>query len=646
VAEVKAPAVSRSPLRLIDAARVSKGARAETRNREVFLPPITVYRWWARRTLAVYGAILDAFSTDRPGELLVVDPFAGGGVIPLAAATRGHRVYAQDVNPWATAGLAGMLGLGSATDLSAAGEGLAKLAKPMLDDAYGTRLSDGEPASISYTMRVATAKCPVCGEHLRLFPHALLSLYLRRERHNPAAFLACPAGHVFSGTESGTQRCPTCRRATDPAASYSVARRTRCYRCGREHTLADLVAGAGWRWEPVLVQRVSGRRRELGEPTGDEMAQASDARWPPECNLGSIPTGQETAVLLRHGFHAWDDIYPARQRHITRRLLDLASMVEASPPAVSALRLAILGTAEMAGYLSRWDRYYLKSYESMAGHRFNLTTFAVEPNVWGNGPAGRGSVMRRLLSFTRAARWLTDHGAGDLAIQGPLVLAQRRISAMPVRSRVRVVEGSSERILLPSKVADLCLTDPPFHDDVQYDELSLPLRAWSDQSLNRLLGEAVVNGFAGHNTNGREYGRLLTRIFQEIHRTLRADGHLIFGYANREPRAWSAVLGALRAAGFQAAGYVAVHSENETDVVKRDVRACMLDLLMDVVPIEADNVEPCGHHEMPDTDEGGFLGLVAEAFARVHTLTEDDLTNLEDSLASTPFLAARSARES
>ena len=47
--------------------------------------------------------------------------------------------------------------------------------------------------------------------------------------------------------------------------------------------------------------------------------------------------------------------------------------------------MAVLGTAEMAGLLSRWDRYYLKSYESMASHRFNFTTLAVEPNVIGVG---------------------------------------------------------------------------------------------------------------------------------------------------------------------------------------------------------------------------------------------------------------------
>ena len=55
----------------------------------------------------------------------------------------------------------------------------------------------------------------------------------------------------------------------------------------------------------------------------------------------------------------------------------------------------------MAGLLSRWDRYYLKSYESMAGHRFNFTTFATEPNVlganWGTTEAIEQNQVRRRL---------------------------------------------------------------------------------------------------------------------------------------------------------------------------------------------------------------------------------------------------------
>jgi putative DNA methylase len=164
---------------------------------------------------------------------------------------------------------------------------------------------------------------------------------------------------------------------------------------------------------------VRGGRRELALPTPAEVRQA-DRGWRPKFRLPSIPAGQETNVLRRHGFRTWSDIYPVRQRVVTEELLSLASNASDDEAVVRALRLAIIGSAEMAGYLSRWDRFYLKSYESMAGHRFNFTTFAAEPNVWGTKESGRGSVTRRIRSFEKAAAWMRTRNIVELHIQGPL----------------------------------------------------------------------------------------------------------------------------------------------------------------------------------------------------------------------------------
>src|ERR1035437_7299197 len=102
----------RSPLRHLNAPEVSRAAKQESRNREVFLPPVSVYRWWARRTQADNAAVIRAFEEDFPGErFLVVDPFSGGGVIPLTAVQLSHRTYAQDLNPWAAHGLTAALRL-------------------------------------------------------------------------------------------------------------------------------------------------------------------------------------------------------------------------------------------------------------------------------------------------------------------------------------------------------------------------------------------------------------------------------------------------------------------------------------------------------------------------------------------------------
>jgi putative DNA methylase len=628
-----------SPLRHLDPAALSLAARAESRNREVHLPPVSSYRWWARRTESINGAILDAVSIDRPGRLLVVDPFAGGGVIPLATVIRGHRAYAQDLNPWATAGLVGMLSLATVQQLAVAGRRLGELAGPLLSRAYTTTFSDGRPAVLSHTFRVATATCTTCAMTLRIFPYAMVSLRARRERRQETAFLACPRGHVFSGSARRAEVCPDCGTRTDPAAVYTARRLVTCPSCGAAAKLDVLASGQTWRWQVALVERAVGRERELALPTDAEVKQA-ESGWAPTLTLPEIPPGAETRVLRRHGFRTWSDLYPPRQRVVTERLLALAVDAALDPNVVRALRLAIVGSTEMAGMLSRWDRYYLKSYESMAGHRFNFTTFTTEPNVWGTRASGRGSVRRRLVSFDKAAHWLRQRLPNGVTIEGPIPVSHRR-TAFRGDLDVRVVEGASSRMVLTTASADLVLTDPPYHDDVQYDELSLPLRAWAEQSLCRLEGEAVANSWTGNNQSVDDYSQVLRIIFQECHRVLRRDGHLIFSYANREPSAWTALLAALQSAGFQAVGCAVVASENETDMVKRQVRACKYDLIMDTCPADALVQRASLGNSFPTDDEGHFLAVVGQTFMRVGRLNPDLLQQMESALHATTFLLKR-----
>jgi len=71
------------------------GARtaAELRNREVHAPVVSTYRWWARRPHSVMGALLDAALDKFGPELIVSDPFSGGGTVTFEAARRGLKAY-------------------------------------------------------------------------------------------------------------------------------------------------------------------------------------------------------------------------------------------------------------------------------------------------------------------------------------------------------------------------------------------------------------------------------------------------------------------------------------------------------------------------------------------------------------------------
>src|SRR3954471_2423403 len=312
-----------SPLRHLDTVAVSAAAKVESRNREIHLPPVSTYRWWARRTAAVNGGILAVVGRGTDGRLLGADVFAGGGVIPLAAVARGHQVYAQDLNPWPAAGLPAMLALPAAEKLQAAAGILEQWAHTEVEAAYGTTLTDGARGLISHTFRVATAECTSCGVRSRMFPHALVSLLTRKERGDPQAWLACHNGHLFQGDSAGRRRCPTCRTLVDPTANYTPRRTVTCP-CGHSDRLAH--RAATWAWEVVLVERSRTGRRELGLPTAGELEAADETRWTPSRSLGGIPDGQEIRVLSRHGFDSWDQLYPNRQRVLLERMLDRAAM--------------------------------------------------------------------------------------------------------------------------------------------------------------------------------------------------------------------------------------------------------------------------------------------------------------------------------
>lgn len=295
----------RSVLRHLDVAGLQRGTRLESRSRQRHLPPISAYRWWARRTETVTGAIVDAVSADKPGQLLLADPFAGGGVIAIACLLRGHRIYAQDVNPWAARSLTTMLDLPTLQEISAARNRLHDSVAPLLREAYATTLSDGTPATIANTIRVATGTCPGCARTMKLFPSATVSLLARVDCAGDEGYVACSAGHLTLASTRQRTTCSTCSEYVSPTARYTPGRTARCSDCRWTGKLTELARPNGFTWEVVLVERNAIGQREISPPTRAELSTADTPRWAPSRNLPAIEAGIETSVLLRHGMTRW-----------------------------------------------------------------------------------------------------------------------------------------------------------------------------------------------------------------------------------------------------------------------------------------------------------------------------------------------------
>jgi putative DNA methylase len=218
--------------------------------------------------------------------------------------------------------------------------------------------------------------------------------------------------------------------------------------------------------------------------------------------------------------------------------------------------------------------------------------------------------------------------------------SQRRFHKVPA-SRSIIVSGSSDRLLLPDESVTAIVTDPPYHDDVQYHELSLPLRAWAQLPLQRTRGEAVVIPHSNELKAHIKYRGALTGIFKEFRRVLKPEGRLLFSYANRESAAWVNLFAALRAADFRPVSYTILHSENETDHGKRKGRAFSLDLILELAPRGVTPIERWRPDRKPRTAEERYLTSVGDAFLESGTLVNGWELELVSKLKGEIFISSK-----
>jgi adenine-specific DNA methylase len=346
---------------------------------------------------------------------------------------------------------------------------------------------------------------------------------------------------------------------------------------------------------PVLVARLCDDHVHFDQPTASEReaaVEAPQARPPLE---ETIPDGLETGILRRAGFTRWLDVMPPRQLLTLLAAADVVDTLDVSEPVRARLRLALCGAVEMAGYLSRWDRYYPKAFEAMANHRFPALGLACETNLLGG--RGRGTIPRRFAASVAAARWSSEHLDVPHAARMRNAAHRRgRLGAGPL-----VVCGSSERQLPAAETVDLVITDPPYFDDVQYAELASLLLAWA-RALGvvpatvelDLRAEAVVNHTRG--SGAEEYRSLLTRVFTETARTLKADGRVLITFHNTDIRAWWALASALASASLGVVATAVSEAENATDHPKRNRRSFTKDLVLECArtPVSAAPVREVG----------------------------------------------------
>jgi len=537
---------------------LSRKVQREQRNRERYSPTISTYRWWARRSHALIGALLDEAQRVLGKNLVVSDPMAGGGTVAVEAAQRGLVVYAQDVNPWAAFGLRTTLQPVDSDALERAAEALIERL-----EREGRKLYPAaEDEEIIHRLHVRQCACEKCSGSNYLFPTRLVALDSRIVAKPSTGWFGCPAcGAVRQGRwPEAAKHCQSCgysfRSKSDAKLIQNLI--ITCAHCAEKIPLAPKVLQQAT-WRHVLTATASQRMLKLRAPDegigrlrrGIQIARKLERK---------IPSRGETAALHRSGFTVWSELFPERQLALLDEALSGLNVTGVPVSVRQRLLLAVAGFAEMAGYACRWDPKYRKVYEVTSNHHYSRAFLTAETNP--TATMGRGTLSRRLRSAVKAARWFSGS------------------------DKATVTCGSSVKQPIKDKSVDLVITDPPYHDSVQYAELSRVFRVFA-KSLglkwdNQVEAEeAVPNRHLGCTND--EYVARLHGIFIETKRTLKPRGRMLLTFHDSKVLAWQAVGDALRKSGWQVISVAVVHSENEKDFAKNDKNAIAVDAVFECV---------------------------------------------------------------
>lgn len=496
--------------------------------------PSTFHLWWARRPLAACRAVLFAQLVDDPSsrpdlfpneeeqdrerqrlfELIerlvtweatndeqvlaearaeiirscgddlpaVLDPFAGGGSIPIEAQRLGLHTHARDLNPVAAlinralielpprfagrppvhpagAGQGGLAGhdwpgaRGLAEDVRWYGTWMRDQAHERLGHLYPqATLSDGEPATVLAWLWARTAICP-----------------------NPACRATMPLLNGFTicsrkGKQTWLRPHPAGDRvefsiAQGPGAPSkgTVGRSgTTCLVCDTAVPLKYVRAEgkAGRMGMQLLAIVAEGNRRRIYLPADPNHVSAADVDPPDDVPDTPLPDRALGFRVQGYGLDTHADLFSARQLHVLTTFCDL----------VSEARTLCADHGGDEAYADAVATTLTLSIGRLA-NRCSTQAF------WNPGRETVEQVMARtalpMIWVSAEANPFSDSSGNYLGQLDYLVKALERV---PARGTGTARQADAAAGLDPSPV--LVATDPPYYDNVPYADLSDFFYVW------------------------------------------------------------------------------------------------------------------------------------------------------------------------
>ena len=504
---------------------------------------------------------------------LVVDPFAGGGSIPLEALRVGCDSFASDLNPVACLLLRAILEdiprseHGVAEAARRAGDAIRDKLAGELESLYPLDTDGARPVAYLWA-RTVRCEAPDCGAEIPL----LRSLWLSRKRGKWRA-LNPVVDRAAEGPPRIDFRIVTPGAVTEVAPGTVSRARATCLACPTvlppDRVRAQLAAHRGGgdvefdedgqrkggaRLTAVAVVRAGTKGRHFRLPTMPDYAavrqahlrySSIDTEWSSD-RRGSVspfpdeplpPIGTLGFRVQRYGMRRWGDLFTRRQKVALNALAsEIAAHWRRGAKEASVLAIALNKVADFNCCGATW-----RSSNEDIGHLFGRQAV---PLVWDfaeTNPTGSAYV-----GFERAVRHASQ-------VVGHIETTVHRQGA--------VQQADAAAHPLPDSSAAVWFTDPPYYDAVPYADLSDFFLVWLRRSLpdhpllrdpfdadNRLspktteIVQDVTKAVGKHVKDAEWFEERMAMAFSEGCRVLRGEGIGSVVFAHKTTEGWEALL--------------------------------------------------------------------------------------------------------
>ena len=421
---------------------------------------------------------------------LVVDPFAGGGSIPLEALRLGCDAFASDLNPVACLILKVMLediprhGPELADELREAGAEIKRQAERELADLYPVDPDGATPIAYLWA-RTVRCEAPDCGAEIPLMRSFWLCKKAKRKRalrHSVESVDGAPPAVVFEVFKPKSE--------SEVRAGTVIRAKATCLCCGAvlppdrvrlqltaERGGADVKFDAGGnriggaRMTAVVTLRANEKGRHYRLPTDADYAAVREAQalvsslvgeWERGGRQGLCPIPDEPIPLMSgtfnvplYGIQSWGDLFTARQK---AALMELVRFVRNTAPHGQSECLAIVidRCANQLSHVSRWH---------VPGEKVE------------------GTFSRQALPIVWDFAEVNPFGNSTGSLQGAIDWVAKFVERSPHSKGGQLQLSDATDHPLPDQSAGVWFTDPPYYFAVPYADLSDFFFVWLKRSL-------------------------------------------------------------------------------------------------------------------------------------------------------------------